>query len=236
MILYYYYNFWEMDPCFYKTKLLLTKANASTVLFSQPPGQVTGENVYTVWICGDGLVALASELAELPTQGITLAQSGTRSCVYWKGVQGMVWDRLMPTIHNLRLGWPNPDVLILHLGNNDVNMREVEDLLSTIKRDLESIHSVLPQCLIVWSDILPRHGIQNNKGLIDLINLRVHALVAELGGTAISHETIGPELYCGEGVFLSQFGIQMFIQNIKLFVNQWEMEVKHTLGTQTHSI
>lgn len=142
----------------------------------------------------------------------------------------MIWDHLMPTIHNLRLGWPNPDVLILHLGDGDVDTRDSEDLLSSIKRDLESIHNIFPQCLIVWSDILLRYGTQDTKGLIDLINLRVHTLVAELGGTAISHETIGPELYCDGGVFLSQFGIEMFIQNIKLFVNQWETEVNHPLG------
>ncbi|XP_076142472.1 uncharacterized protein LOC143124662 isoform X4 [Alosa pseudoharengus] len=199
----------------------------------QPPhGQVTCEIVKTVWICGDGLVAVASQLAQSPLHGIRLGQSGTGVRVYWKGLQGMLWDQLVPLLRYLKMGWPSPDMLIIHLGHSDVDRRDMEDLLSTIRKDLTSIHNIFPQCLIVWSDMLPRYGMYSNKGIIDLINVKVHAFVAELGGTAITHQ-IGPLLYGPDGMFLSQIGIHKFNLDIKVSVDQWEQEVNQTSGNVT---
>ena len=144
----------------------------------------------------------------------------------------MTWDQLVPQLHQLKLNWPDPDLLLIHLGDNDINQSTTEELLSSIKKDLTSIRNIFPQCLIVWSDILPIHfrkhgseGLPAVDRIHDVINHRVHAMVAELGGTAVTHENIEPELHHLGGIHLSNFIIERFYLNIQHFVDQWEKEV-----------
>lgn len=161
----------------------------------------------------------------------------------WSGKQGMTWEELVPQLVRLRNKWPLPDILIIHLGGNDINVRNTEDLLSAIKEELTLVHNIFPHCLIVWSDILPRHhweqdmscsGVEVDEEtdrIRDLINFRAHLIVTELGGRVLTHDNIGPELYHNNGVYLSDEGIQRFNQNIQEFVEKWEEEF---ILTQQH--
>lgn len=166
----------------------------------------------------------ASREAEEPPQG----QNGTRVRLYWKGLLGITWNQLVPMLHNLMLSWPYPDLLIIHVG--EINLNKPEELLGSIKKELISIRKTFPQCLIVWSDILPRYhwksGPRNPPDqTYHMINSTVHAMMAELGGTTVSHDNIGPELFSKDGIQLSQHGILRFCTNIQWFVDKWEKVV-----------
>ncbi|KAG5266277.1 hypothetical protein AALO_G00229180 [Alosa alosa] len=202
------------------------KKNESTT------GNVSSEEVKNVWICGHSLVTWAEKISrQSPEVAMPLSMDPDSVRIQWKGLQGMTWEQLVPQLHQLKLNWPNPDLLIIHLGGNDINKSTSEELLSIIKSDLTSIRNIFPQCLIVWSDILPRRkwkqGVMPVEAVDrarDMINCRVHAILAELGGTAITHENIGPELYCPDGVRLSKKGIEAFNLNLEDFLEKWKNE------------
>ncbi|XP_062375134.1 uncharacterized protein LOC134063570 isoform X2 [Sardina pilchardus] len=195
-------------------------------------GHGTDRKDKTVWICGHGLVAVARRISLWPECGVRLGNLKG----LWSGTQGMTWRDLVPHLKRLRKKWPLPDILIIHLGDDDINMTDTVELLITIREELTRVRSLFPQCLIVWSDILPTFFWQQSTtpdvevdeaaGIIhDIINCRAHAIVTELGGGVITHDNIGPEYYFPNDVYLSDEGIQRFNQNLQQFVENWEKEL-----------
>ncbi|XP_028845860.1 uncharacterized protein LOC114796116 [Denticeps clupeoides] len=204
-------------------------------------GSVTCQEVKNVWICGHSLVFWAEKRAKSPEIGMQLGMDPNSVRVWWKGVQGMTWDQLLPQLLQLKGSWPNPDVLIIHLGGNDINKRSPGELMMSIEKDLESMRSIFPQCLLVWSDILPRrswkHGVDLLKDVCKemdsiraMINHKVHTAVAKLGGKALTHDNImfghGSGLYRPDGIHLSGRGIDTFNLNLQDFLEKWESEAK----------
>uniref|UniRef100_A0AAY4EAW4 Cold shock domain-containing protein n=1 Tax=Denticeps clupeoides TaxID=299321 RepID=A0AAY4EAW4_9TELE len=201
----------------------------------------SGIQVKNVWICGHSLVFWAEKRAKSPEIGMQLGMDPNSVRVWWKGVQGMTWDQLLPQLLQLKGSWPNPDVLIIHLGGNDINKRSPGELMMSIEKDLESMRSIFPQCLLVWSDILPRrswkHGVDLLKDVCKemdsiraMINHKVHTAVAKLGGKALTHDNImfghGSGLYRPDGIHLSGRGIDTFNLNLQDFLEKWESEAK----------
>ncbi|XP_041922369.1 uncharacterized protein LOC121685730 isoform X4 [Alosa sapidissima] len=195
-------------------------------------GHGTNRNDKTVWICGHGLVAVARRMSMWPECGVQLGKMKG----LWSGTQGMTWKELVAHLNRLRNKWPLPHMLIIHLGDDNLNMRNTEDLLITIREELTHVRNLFPQCLIVWSDILPTCfwkqcmtpdvEVDEAAGRIhDMINCRAHAIVTELGGRVITHDNIGPEHYYPNDICLSDQGIQKFNQNLQQFVENWEKEL-----------
>lgn len=199
--------------------------------------QDTRNRVKTVWICGDNLVALASRTAKLRTCGIKQpGQPGTEVRLYWRGEHTMTWHNLVPRLQQFRWELPHPDVLIIHLQVKEISIRDTEELARSIKNSLILIGRIFPQCLIVWSDILNESiSRQDTVGDVtkagdkfhDMINGRMHAVVAKLGGTSVSHDNIGPELYRRNGKRLTCQGMYIFKTNIQNFVDKWAKDVPH---------
>ncbi|XP_063731676.1 uncharacterized protein si:dkeyp-121d4.3 isoform X2 [Eleginops maclovinus] len=188
-----------------------------------------------VWICGHSLVYWAESRAKSPEVGMQLGMDPSRVTVGWKGTQGMTWSQLLPQLHQLKVTWPNPDVLIMHLGGNDLSTDSPTDLLASVKKDLTSMRSIFPSCLLVWSYILPRrvwrHSADSQE--VDLVrctvNRRIHSIVSELGGASLTHENIrcgaNTGLYRADGVHLSPKGIDVFNLNLQDFLERWEAEL-----------
>ncbi|XP_037321498.2 uncharacterized protein si:dkeyp-121d4.3 [Pungitius pungitius] len=188
-----------------------------------------------VWICGHSLVFWAESRAKSPEVGMQLGMDPSKVGIWWKGTQGMTWSQLLPQLHQLKVTWPNPDVLIMHLGGNDLSTDSPTDLLASVKKDLTSMKSIFPHCILVWSNILPRrlwrHSTDNHE--VDLvrttINRRIQNIVLELGGASLTHENIrcgsNTGLYRADGVHLSPKGIDLFNLNLQDFLEKWEMEL-----------
>ncbi|XP_021436008.2 uncharacterized protein LOC110502366 [Oncorhynchus mykiss] len=190
-----------------------------------------------VWICGHSLIYWAEMRAKSPEIGMQLGMDPSSVRVWWKGTQGMTWAQLLPQLDQLKIKWPSPDVVILHLGGNDLGTHNPEALLASVKKDLTSMRSIFPQCLLVWSDILPRISWRHTEDsdAVDnvraAINRRVHTIIAELGGTALTHDNImcGSDagLYRPDGVHLSGKGIDTFNLNLQDFLEKWETEASN---------
>lgn len=216
-----------------KNKIIM-EARLASVKEEPTTGIVTSKEVKNVWVCGHALVHLAEKRA-ISQVGNQLDLDPSSMRLWWTGLVGMTWDQLVPQLYQLKLNWPNPDMLIIHLGGNDINRRSQEELLSLIRQELISVCNLLPQCRIVWSDILPRRFWKHGGELIEdvdksmdrtrvLINSKAHALLSEFGGRVMIHDNIGTEFYRPDGIHLSGRGIDAFNSNIRTLLNEWEQE------------
>ncbi|XP_054874839.1 uncharacterized protein si:dkeyp-121d4.3 isoform X2 [Amphiprion ocellaris] len=197
-------------------------------------GKPISSEAKNVWICGHSLVYWAESRAKFPEVGMQLGMDPSRVSIWWKGTQGMTWSQLLPQLHQLKVTWPNPDVLIVHLGGNDLSTDSPTDLLASVRKDLTSMRSIFPRCVLVWSNILPRrvwrHSVDNHE--VDLVrttvNRRIQNIVSELGGASLSHDNIrcgtNTGLYRPDGVHLSPKGIDVFNLNLQDFLEKWDLE------------
>ncbi|XP_043992669.1 uncharacterized protein si:dkeyp-121d4.3 isoform X1 [Gambusia affinis] len=200
-----------------------------------PAGKPISTEPKNVWICGHSLVYWAESRAKSPEVGMQLGMDPNKVTIWWKGIQGMTWSQLLPQLHQLKITWPNPDALIVHLGGNDLSTESPTNLLASVKKDMASIRSIFPHCLLVWSDILPRRVWRHSPDSyeVDLVrttvNRRIHSIVSDLGGVSVNHDNIrcgtNTGLYRGDGIHLSPKGIDVFNLNLQEFLEKWELEV-----------
>ncbi|KAK1791462.1 hypothetical protein P4O66_013480, partial [Electrophorus voltai] len=198
-------------------------------------GRVTRKEVKNVWICGHSLVFWAEKRATSPEIGMQLGMDPNSVRIWWKGVQGMTWQQLLPQLLQLKDNWPKPDVILMHLGGNDIGKITVGAFLAAVKKDLISMKSIFPQCLLVWSDILPRRSWRHSDDSKAVDNTRkamnnsIHSIITELGGSSLTHENIMPGLDTGlyrpDGVHLSGKGIDTFNLNMQDFLEKWESDL-----------
>ncbi|KAM9476623.1 uncharacterized protein Hap1MRO34_009671 [Clarias gariepinus] len=202
------------------------------------PGTVIRTEVKNVWICGHSLVFWAEKRATSPEIGMQLGMDPNSVRVWWKGVQGMTWQQLLPQLLQLKDNWPKPDVILIHLGGNDIGTMTPETFVLAVKKDLISMKSIFPQCQLVWSDILPRKSWKHStdstavNNMRQAINKTIRGIMADLGGSSLTHENIMPRLDSGlyrpDGVHLSGKGIDTFNLNMQDFLEKWESEISET--------
>lgn len=198
-------------------------------------GKVIRTEVKNVWICGHSLVFWAEKRATSPEIGMQLGMDPNTVRIWWKGVQGMTWQQLLPQLLQLKDNWPKPDVILIHLGGNDLGTMTPETFVLAVKKDLISLKSIFPECRLVWSDILPRkswrHSIDSMavNNMRQAINKTIRGIMAELGGSSLTHDNILPKLDTGlyrpDGVHLSGKGIDTFNLNMQDFLEKWESEI-----------
>ncbi|XP_048864622.1 uncharacterized protein si:dkeyp-121d4.3 isoform X2 [Brienomyrus brachyistius] len=211
------------------------EAQRTCVESQKSPTGRTCKEVKNVWICGHALVFWAEKRAKSPAQGVQLGMDPGRVRVCWKGTQGMRWEQFLPLIQQLKDTWPNPDVIIIHLGGNDLGSGDTETLLAAIRKDLEYMKSIFPQCLLVWSSILPRlswRSLEDTEAAERMrvaVNEKVQEDIRALGGTVVDHEQIRPGsdsgLYRPDGIHLSGKGIDQFNMDIRNLLEKWQCEM-----------
>lgn len=215
--------------------ILLSTTNAVCAVVVCLSGIATSENMKTIWICGDSLVGWLSRTMLFPNYSIKRGQNGTKVCSYWLGMCHMSWQNLVPQMHHFKQNFPNPDMLIIHVKDDiNIHKKDKEKLIRSVQKALSFMHRILPQCLIVWSDMLPQYTKKEGtrprevvNTFHDMINSCVHAMVAKLGGTFVTHKNIGPEHYNGTGKDLTRNGIKAFKANIQDFVDGWVEDNTH---------
>lgn len=73
-----------------------------------------------VWILGHSYVFWGARQADVRPNGRQLGISRQEACVRWLGVPGMLWSRMVPEVHCFALLDRPPNVLVLHVGGNDL--------------------------------------------------------------------------------------------------------------------
>nr|XP_033772695.1 uncharacterized protein LOC117346746 isoform X2 [Geotrypetes seraphini] len=184
-----------------------------------PSSQGSCGRSYSLWIIGHSFIHWASERAAIRPGGRHLGLSHLGLHVSWWGQRGMRWSQLLLLLERLRSCPRHPDLLLLHLGGNDVDACSGKDLVNLIKDDLRIVLDWFPGVLLIWSDIVPRPRCLASRrwtrGLSKL-NRQVGKWVVSQGGLQLMHEWV--DLSCGglfhkDGVHLSAVGWDLLLDD-----------------------
>lgn len=98
----------------------------------------------------------AKHRADRRNYGSNLSMGFDAFKVLWFGRKGMQWRMLRDSLSHLHEKWPLPNVIILHLSGNYVGKCNTLQLLAQMKLDLQCLHAVLPNTILIFSEIIPR--------------------------------------------------------------------------------
>ncbi|XP_007653892.1 uncharacterized protein LOC103164789 [Ornithorhynchus anatinus] len=176
-----------------------------------------------VWVCGHTVVSPEKRVWCQP-YGTQLGIASSRARVSWLGTREMLWDQLLPLIQSMVQQGISPNVIIIHLGENDLVQQTELGLTITMKNDLTTLCRAFPMAKIVWSTLLPRRtwlGAQKPEA----VDKTRKAVVNELskfcslsGISVLRHDQIVhsvPELFSQDGVHLSEIGASIFNANLR---------------------
>uniref|UniRef100_A0ABM5FLU4 1-alkyl-2-acetylglycerophosphocholine esterase n=1 Tax=Pogona vitticeps TaxID=103695 RepID=A0ABM5FLU4_9SAUR len=146
---------------------------------------------------------------------------GTKAQLTWKGLRGMRWIQLCRLA---AFGQAPPDILVIHLGGNDLAQHPGKALVLDILRDLRWLQSRYPVMRIVWSTIVPRLVWKDARVALEVnmarrnVNREVCRALCKGLGSVIGHHRIRfdrPELFRRDGIHLSDLGLDVFLEDIK---------------------
>uniref|UniRef100_A0A8C8SKU3 Tumor susceptibility 101 n=1 Tax=Pelusios castaneus TaxID=367368 RepID=A0A8C8SKU3_9SAUR len=189
---------------------------------SQPPATTVADarrKQKQVWICGHSYVFWAEKRALARSFGPQLGIRVEDAKLHWIGKSGMMWDQLISTVFHARRRLPDPDVLVIHLGGNDLGTTKLLDIIIRIKRDLGFIKQTFKNVILVWSNIVPRKAWNQEESYKFMdknrkkVNKEIGKFMKFIGGYVISHDSLVPEspgLFHLDGVLLSQSGTDVF--------------------------
>ncbi|CAJ0946880.1 unnamed protein product [Ranitomeya imitator] len=172
-----------------------------------------------VWIMGHSFVFWAAERAAVRPDGRQLGFSRDVATLRWIGKRGMTWSQFLPDFHRF-VRWDQvPQILVIHLGGNDLRKRPCRELIKDIKFDVLRLWAMFPKVLVVWSDIVPRkvwRGARSPEGVNRArikVNKAVSRFMARNGAVVVRH--INLESGTGgywrlDGVHLNAVGTDMW--------------------------
>ncbi|CAJ0933156.1 unnamed protein product [Ranitomeya imitator] len=172
-----------------------------------------------VWIMGHSFVFWAAERAAVRLDGCQLGFSRDVATLRWIGKRGMTWSQFLPDFHRF-VRWDQvPQILVIHLGGNDLGKRPCRELIKDIKFDVLRLWAMFPKVLVVWSDIVPRkvwQGARSPEGVNRArikVNKAVSRFMARNGEVVVRH--INLESGTGgywrlDGVHLNAVGTDMW--------------------------
>ena len=190
-----------------------------------------------VWILGSSIIRWAAHAALISEGGpdFNLFEIGT---VRWIGRGGMRWCHFFQKITELHASCTCvPQILIIHLGGNDLGRLSLYQLNLLITSATNFVHQHWPTTRIALSAILPRRsyvGARGNKamdGVRKAINRHRKKIMTGCNGIFIPHPSFhfrNSELFLDDGVHLSVKGNQLLLADIaaalQQFLNQGALE------------
>lgn len=176
-----------------------------------------------VLLCGHSLLFWARKHAVSSSFGSQLGISG-RACVSWLARRGMLWGHLIPMLTDYAGRHPPPQILLIHLGSNDLGQRTTLSLRRQASEDFVAIQQLWPGVQLLWSEQLPRRAWRHARSVrrIDVARKRLNAYignrVAAQGGGVVRHPMIGwkdAHLFRPDGVHLSNEGNVLFLKDLQ---------------------
>ncbi|KAM4031870.1 uncharacterized protein ACNLHF_019241 [Anomaloglossus baeobatrachus] len=177
-----------------------------------------------VWILGHSYVYWGALRADVRHDGRQLGVSVTEARVKWLGIRGMTWGRVRPEVAYYSRMDRDPDVLILHVGGNDLGIRSARELKRDIKLDLLHLWRAFPGIVIVWSDIIARtqwcfgRSVDRINRARSKLNRAIGRFVARNGGLVVRHRELeeSTEQYLrGDGVHLTDVGLDLWMLGLR---------------------
>ena len=79
-----------------------------------------------------------------------LGQDPAAFQVQWFGRRGMLWEDLIFELGRLYATYNAPDIMILHIGGNDIGKKKTFELISEMKDTLKFLKLVSPNTVFVF--------------------------------------------------------------------------------------
>ncbi|XP_073496194.1 uncharacterized protein [Phyllobates terribilis] len=172
-----------------------------------------------VWILGNSYVHWGAVRADVRRDGRQLGISRDKAAIRWLGFRRMLWNSVLCEVNKfVRLDRP-PDILLLHVGGNDLGVRPFKELIRDIWHDFLRLSASFPGMITVWSEIVPRKSWGNARSIESLnkarrkVNRAVSKFVSENGGVSIRHfdlENGLGDFWLSDGVHLNDGGIDVW--------------------------
>ncbi|XP_073431917.1 uncharacterized protein [Dendrobates tinctorius] len=189
--------------------------------------QVYGDYKPAVWVLGHSFIYWACKRAEIRPGGKNFYFPQLE--VNWRGIRGLQWEQIFPELVKISKSAKGPLILLLHAGGNDLCKTTGAELFTTMKTDIKRAVCLIPDMVVVWSDIISRtvwHGAKDPKAIDKSrrkINSKMAKFVKENFGIVVHHhnleENISP-LLRPDGVHLTDIGLDMFLLNLQDGVEQ----------------
>lgn len=195
-----------------------------------------------VWIVGSSIIYWAEQRTfDREISNLDLDYLGIK--IYWKGIRGMKWESLITILESMS-HLPEPDVLVIHLGSNDIMSIESRVLIQLMKHDLQIIRGMFPETVIVFSEILARLKWRGNESPEEgeqrrtLVNKKICKHLIKRGGFVISHPGVSVEmldLFRIDGVHMNNKGNDVLIDEFGIALENYFCEKYPELIEQTYS-
>ncbi|XP_036068963.1 uncharacterized protein LOC118599030 [Oryzias melastigma] len=174
-----------------------------------------------VWIIGSGYYISGAQHTANQCFGENL---GLNAKITWIGKVDMRWKNVLDTFNReVSRQRSSPDILVLHVGSNDLGNINVCDLTSEMVKDLIHLHNTFPRMKIAYSFITPRMTwAKFNPMKINADRIRVNRTMKlnaeKFNGCVIEHPDLTPfekALFKTDGVQFSSKGFEMFVSSIR---------------------
>ncbi|XP_053556398.1 uncharacterized protein LOC128647672 isoform X2 [Bombina bombina] len=155
----------------------------AAVMFSGVAGR--GRAPKKIWIVGHSFVHWAS-----------LRALASRASIRWLGHRGLCWQEFPGLIQEAHRRWGHTDIVVLHLGGNDLEALPTLELISIMGADIRWLHAWLPGLKVGWSCVIPRlhwRHVESHKaafGVRKKLNRDIGKVVSELGAFVVRHSNI----------------------------------------------
>ncbi|XP_077203228.1 uncharacterized protein LOC143842236 [Paroedura picta] len=192
------------------------------------PGNGTGSGQLTrkeIWICGDSVISLSRMRVQFSRHGPSLGFPPSAASVYWQDVPTMMWDDLLPALHHIYHIRDFPSIIVIH-GEHDLLSDRSFSLATRIQSDLAFLQRALPDVVIIWSSLLPKHAwLPDNSKDVESernkINCKMEEYCNETGIYYLTHPLITGE---NKSLFLpsntlSHAGADVFITDLIQVLN-----------------
>lgn len=172
-----------------------------------------------VWIFGHSFVYWGARRADVRPNGRQLGISRHEASVRWIGIPGMLWSRVVPEVHRVSRWDRVPDVLVLHVGGNDLGIRSCRHLIRDVKFDVLRLRMAFPDTVLVWSDIVGRTYWRAARSVDKLnkarikVNKEVGRFIVRNGGFVVRHRELEVDTWRylrSDGVHLNAVGIDLW--------------------------
>lgn len=178
-----------------------------------------------VWILGHSFIFWAHGRAATRCYSSNLGFDPDVCQVLWFGVRGLRLFNFESVLMDRASVWPSPDVLIVHLGGNDIGRARTMHLIMELKRLFLGCKALFPGATLCFSEVVPRRVWSSREfwfkeKIRRRLNRSLSKFLPLLAGFSYRHvelEGFTPGLYWPDGVHLSEVGWDIFnvgIQNI----------------------
>ncbi|XP_069061642.1 uncharacterized protein [Pleurodeles waltl] len=204
----------------------LTRRQASARALTLIPGSVPGPAAAdkSIWVVGHSSIKWAEKQAAKSEHGVNLGFDHHLFPITWRGKENMRWKELLKCLNSMLSGRRCPDVLVIHLGENDFVAETGLDLMRAMKQDLLEIKRQWIGCSVIWTELIPRRTWEgaNKPAAIDRARRKVNREMSVF----CRHEDFGriwhseikyndAKCFRGDGVHLSKFGMNLYMLELR---------------------